>query len=277
MTLVFALGGALSLALGIFLTKGVTERFPMWQAVGPLFLFNALIALPYLPFSGRWVVFEPTVLLLHLASTATQMLGAFLVFTLIARGTASAVAIGQTLSPAVIVVLAPLMLGAHFSVIRTVIVASLMIFAIAPIRNGFSGLRSTTVVIAMVASGISNGFLTLLTAQLDQRGIGLAEIYIVRTTLAGIIYTAIFPPRDIRGSDLPTLLRRSLFMSSGFALSIMAIHRGDVLLVQTVMATVPLMTLLIESIVYRKAPGRSIAFSALATGIGIVALEMLSR
>ena len=65
-------------------------------------------------------------------------------------------------------------------------------------------------------------------------------------------------------------------MSVGWLASIYAIRQGSPVVVQSVMATIPLWVILIEVIAYKKWPSRPVVFSAIAIAIGIYVLALTS-
>ena len=93
-------------ATGTFLTKGLSIRMPAWQVVGPLFAINAPLVITLFP-SDPWHTFEPSIPVIHLASVAVLCGSTACMFSLITRGRASGVAVGQALSPAATLIAAP--------------------------------------------------------------------------------------------------------------------------------------------------------------------------
>ncbi len=65
-------------------------------------------------------------------------------------------------------------------------------------------------------------------------------------------------------------------MSVGWLASIYAIRQGSPVVVQSVMATIPLWVILIEVIAYKERPSRPVVFSAIAIAIGIYVLALTS-
>lgn len=54
MFILFASAAALAFAFGTFFTKGVTLRISIFRAIGPLFLLNAVFAIPFLNTGPSW-------------------------------------------------------------------------------------------------------------------------------------------------------------------------------------------------------------------------------
>lgn len=272
-----AAGATCAGALGTYLTKSISLRMPAWQAVAPLFAINALLVVPLIPFGAPWIIGQPNILMLHALSIVLLCGSTACIFGLITRGRPSAVAVGQAISPASVLIAAPLVLGQALSPGILLGVALLMAGALYPLRNSFEGLRSGTTLIILLALGTMIGLLTVTTAALASQGVGLPETYIVRTAGASLIYFLIAPPRALRLSDLPPLAVRSFFVTSSFLLTILAIQRGSVILIQSILATMPLVVLLIEWIRRRELPERGVLIGALVVAGGLwILLRLVS-
>lgn len=63
-------------------------------------------------------------------------------------------------------------------------------------------------------------------------------------------------------------------MAIGWMTSITAIQIGSPLVVQTFLATIPIIVILIETAAYRKRPERAVIISAVLTAFGIAALTL---
>jgi len=138
----FGFLAALSTAIGLMMTKSITTRMPVWQVVGPLFLLNALLVAPAIPFGPRWQVPTVEVLLLHAASTVLLIAGAACVFLLITRGRASSVSVGRAVSPVSVLFIAPILIGTAESPWLVIGALVVMIGALVPLRREFDGLGS---------------------------------------------------------------------------------------------------------------------------------------
>jgi uncharacterized membrane protein len=273
--LALAAGATLTGALGTYLTKSITLRMPVWQAVAPLFAINALLVVPLIPFGGPWLLLNPHVLFLHVVSIALLCGSTACIFGLITRGRPSAVAVGQALSPASVLIAAPLLLGSSLSVPIVVGVVILMFGALIPLRRSFQGLHSLSTVTILVAMGAMVGLLTVATAALAESGVGLPETYVVRTAGASLVYLAIAPPRALHLTDIPPLAVRSFFVTSSFLLTIVAVQRGSVITIQSVLATMPLVVLLIEWIRRREVPERGVLAGSIVVAVGLFILLRL--
>jgi drug/metabolite transporter (DMT)-like permease len=270
--LLLAGGASLAGALGLYLTKSISLRMPVWQAVAPLFLINALLVVPLIPFGGPWIFWEPHVLALHAISVALLVGTTACIFGLITRGRPSAVAVGQALSPASVLIAAPLILGESLSIIIVVGVVLLMMGSLLPLRRSFEGLRSSSTILILIVLGAGTGLLTVVTGALVDLGVGLPETYIVRAAGASLVYFIVAPPRALSLSDIPPLAVRSSFVTLSFLLTILAVQRGSVITIQSVLATMPLLVLLIEWIRRRQTPEPGVLIGAMVVAIGLALL-----
>lgn len=276
--LVFALAFAATAAgaLGTYLTKSISLRMPTWQAVGPLFAINALLVVPLIPFGSPWKILEWPVLGLHLASVILLCGTTAGIFTLITRGRASGVAVGQALSPAATLMAAPLLLGLQLQPLTIVAVLTLMLGSLIPLRRSFVGIGSVGTVAILLALGLGAGLLTVLTAMLAERGVGLPETYFVRASLAALLYLIIAPPIAVRLNDIPSLAVRSTFVTASFLLTILAVQMGSVVVIQSVLATLPLMVIGIEWMRHQRRPDPAIVTGSLIAFCGLVLLLAVS-
>ncbi len=99
----------------------------------------------------------------------------------------------------------------------------------------------------------------------------------VRAALAALVYLAIAPPRAVRISDLPALAVRSTFVTASFLFTILAVQTGDVVVVQSVLATLPLMVIVLEWRRQRSRPDPAIVTGSLVALGGLVLLLAVSR
>lgn len=272
LVLALALAATAAGALGTYLTKSISVRMPVWQVVAPLFAINALIVVPFIAFGPGWRTFEPTIVTLHLVSIAILCSTAACIFTLITRGRASGVAVGQALSPAATLAAAPLLLDVSVAPMTVAAALALMLGALIPLRRSFEGIGSFGTVALLLAYGGGLGLLTVLTAMLAVRGIGLPETYFVRAAGAAIVFLVIAPPRSLRPRNLPALAIRSFFITASFLLTILAVQIGNVVVIQSVLATLPLMVLAIEWARHGGRPDRGIVVGSLIAVVGLVVL-----
>ena len=272
LVIAIALAAALCGAAGTFLTKGLSIRMPAWQVVGPLFAINALLVLPLIPFGSAWRTFDTSILLLHAASVAVLCGSTACMFALITRGRASGVAVGQALSPAATLLAAPILLSVAVTPVAVLAAGALMVGSLIPLRRSFDGIGSFAVVMLLLGMGLCNGMIGVFTAMLAVRDVGLAETYIVRASMAALIFLTIFPPRSLRGRDLGPLAIRASFVTASFLLTIVAIQRGSVVVIQSILATIPLLVIALEWISQRSRPDPGTVLGSVIAALGLVLL-----
>ena len=262
-----ALLAAGSLAISSLFTKRMVGEYPPRQLIGPLFGLNALLVTPFLPFV-RWHV-SWAVVGLHLASAATLVVGSWCVFKLFVHGSASAVAVGQAMAPIPAVAFTALLLATPVTRLQVVSAAIVSLAVLAAVGGSFGRLRPLQAVALVAAAATLNGLLVVLTKLLTERGLGVAEIYAVRTSIAAFVWLALAPPRDIPLKAVPELFTRSSFQTGYFALIILALQRGSPATVQTLAATTPLLLLLATFLVRRRALPSRLVFASCAVVVGV--------
>lgn len=175
-------------------------------------------------------------------------------------------------SPAAVLLVAPLALGGTTTPAAAVGTAVLVVGALLPLRHVFNGLRVHEALLLMLVAGAGTGLLTVLTGKLATQQVGIGPIYVVRTAAAAGIFWLLYRPRDVRASSLPQLPVRSATVSTGFVLTIMAVQRGAVLLVQCLLATTPLLVAAMESAASRRRPSAAVVAAGLICSVGVAVL-----
>jgi drug/metabolite transporter (DMT)-like permease len=134
------------------------------------------------------------------------------------------------------------------------------------LRDAFGSLGQRASVIKVLTVAGGTGALTVLTRLLGDLGVGPVPTYLVRTSLAAVIFVLAIPPRDVARSDAPRLFGRSLVVTAYFLLLIVATQRGNPVVAQTCVAATPLLVLGLES---RRSgtrpPTRTLAAALVAT------------
>jgi drug/metabolite transporter (DMT)-like permease len=276
MSLLLAIAAALSFAVGTFLTKGVALKISIYRAIGPLFILNALFVFPLIPFGPHWILWTGSIPYLHILGALGSGIVAGIIFTMVSRSTASVVSVGQAITPAVVLLAGPIALGTSIVPVQVLAIVVLVFATLFPLRKSLVGVGSFTTIFLMITIGVLSGLVTVAVVLLNKEGVGTTETFIVRQLLAGFTFMAIFPPIGLHWRDFMQLVRRSFFMSVGWLASIYAIRQGSPVVVQSVMATIPLWVILIEVIAYKKRPSRPVVFSAIAIAIGIYVLALTS-
>jgi drug/metabolite transporter (DMT)-like permease len=110
---------------------------------------------------------------------------------------------------------------------------------------------------------------------LANEGVNLSETFLVRQIIAGVFYTAFFPPIGLTKDDLIKLVQRAALVSVGSVASVYALQGGEIILMVSILATVSLWVLLFESVTSRKIPQRSTIIAALIAVLGVVSLRFV--
>lgn len=248
-------------------TKRMVTEYPARQLIGPLLGLNALLVAPFLPFvHWHWSV---SIALLHTASIAMLVVSSWCIFELFVHGSASAVAVGQAMAPIPAVVFTALLLAipVTWPQAAAAVIVSLAVPRV--LGRSFGKLPPARAIGLVTAVASMNGLLVVITKLLTDRGLGVAEIYIVRTSVAAAIWIALALPRDIPVRALPQLLTRSSFQTGYFVLIILAVRRGSPATVQTLAATTPLMLLVGTFLIRRRALPVRLLFASCAVALGV--------
>ena len=274
MFILYASSAALAFAFGTFFTKGVTLRISIFKAIGPLFLLNGLFAIPFLGTGPSWKLISGPVPYLHLIAALSSGVVAYILFSMVAKSTASVSSVAPAMAPAVVLLLSPLFLSTSISLVQVALVLALMAITLYPLRNSISGINSSKTILFMLIAALGNGAVTIIAKLLANEGVGMPETFIARQVIAGLAFVILFPPIGLKFRDFFELVRRSFFMAIGWMTSITAIQKGSPLVVQTFLATIPITVILIETVAYRKRPDRAVIISAILTAVGIAALSL---
>ena len=206
------------------------------------------------------------------ASVAVMIVTAVAVFELFAEGSATAVTAGTAVSPLAALLFSALLLPAGAptaEIVAAAIVASAVLLAL---TDSFAELTRGRAASLLGISAAGNGLLTVLGKELVDAGAGVVEIYLVRTSIAAIVLTALFPPRDLPMRELPRMAARASAITVSFLLILVGLQRGSATSVQTTVATAPLMLVAAELVVRRRRPsGRVVLASVCAlAGVAVV-------
>jgi drug/metabolite transporter (DMT)-like permease len=261
----FGLLAALANAAQALISKQLTYRAPARQLIGVLYVGNALVLLPFAPFVA-WA-WSPTIVGLHLLSVGLMVVTAICVWDLLDHGAASATTTATAMSPIPALLAAAVVLPGTIEPVVVVAAIVVVIGVLVGLSDAFSGLDRVGRTWRIVGAAGGNGLLTVVTRLIGDEGVGLVETYVVRTALAAIVCMALFPPRDVARSDIPRLLGRSVVVTLYFVFVIVGAQTGSPVVVQTLVATTPLVVLGIESVRRRSAPPlRSVAAAGIVAG-----------
>ena len=270
--LAFGLLSATANAGGAVLSKGLALRYPARQLIGPLFALNCILLVPAVPFaSWHW---SGEIVLLHAVSGALLCVTALAIWSLYDHGSAAATVTAQSISPLpaalAVAILLPGTLGA-VHLLAAIIVVGAVLVGLAD-AFGTLGRRRTAATVLIAATG--TGLVTVIGRLLADRDVGVVETYVTRTAIAAIVCTLIAPPRHVPLRALPAMVPRAALITAHFVLILLGVQEGNPAVVQTAVATAPLLSFGIESVTTRRAPpGRVVAAAGLAVaGVGIILL-----
>lgn len=251
------------------LTKGFVNRLPARQLIGPLYVCNAVVLIPLVP-TARWT-WSTDVIALHLTAIALMVLTALAVFDLFDHGAASSVTTAQALSPlpatlAVAVLIPGTLEPIH--VVAAIVVVTGVLFSLADLFGGLGRVRA--IATALVAA-TGAGTLTVVSKLLAEASVGLAQDYVVRTAVAGVLFLVAMPPHAIRlRREAGGLLLRALFVSTSFSFTILGVQNGNPVVVQTTFATTPLFVVAYEAARERRMPSVRVTAATALVVLGIV-------
>lgn len=275
MYLIFSLASVLSTSLGTFLTRSLITKLPAFQIIGPLFFLNSIGAIPIALVARNWIVPDLNQILGLVAAGVLTAVGAILLFSIVERAPASMSIVGASLSPAIVLLLAPGFLNQSFSLIRFLLVAALIFATLFPIRKSVLGISSVSTVMMMLTQGVNAGVLAILITTLSRSGLVISEVLMVQQIVAGLLCVSLFPIKDVPLSSLPILAHRAMYMSLGWILYTLALKRGETLVVQSVLSLIPMSILLMETIRYKRKPSKEAVFSAILVVVCISSLVLV--
>jgi len=244
LTAVLGLGAAAASAAGQVLTKDFVDRLPPRELIGVLFALNAALVLPGAPFVD-WHG-SPRVVALHALSALTLGVGTIFVFDLFVHGTASATTAALAISPVPAALAAALLGLGTVSPLQGAACALVLAAVIVALPGAFVSMGRRRALVAVLVVAAANAFVTILSRLLADEGVSTVEIYLVRTSACAAAFLLLFPPRGIPLRTTPLLGLRAVFITAQFLLIIEAVRRGSPAIVQTMVATAPLIALALE-------------------------------
>jgi drug/metabolite transporter (DMT)-like permease len=250
--LLFGSLAALANAGQALLSKELTLRAPARQLIGVLYLGNALVLLPLAPFSP-WT-WSPEIVAWHLVSVALMVITAVCIWDLFDHGAASATTTATAMSPIPAALASVVLLPGAIQPIQVVASVIVVVGVTMALADAFAGLDRWGRTWRIVGAATGTGLLTVVTRLIADAGAGIVETYVVRTALAAVVCLALFPPRDVARSDVPRLLIRSVVVTVYFLFVILGARTGSPVVVQTLVATTPLVLLVYESVRTRTRP-----------------------
>ncbi len=271
----FGLGAALANVAVAVLSTQLAAKFPARQLLGPLFLLNCLLVLPFAPFVS-WV-WTPTVIALHIGTTVALVASSLAIWDMYEHGGAAPTVTAQSVAPLPAVVLAGLLIPGSVGpaqAIAAVVVVAGVLFAL---RDAFEALGRRRTAISILTAAIGTGVITVFARLLSDNGAGVVEAYVVRTALAAIACALLFPPRDIPWREVPRMTPRALAITIHLVLILMGVQGGNPAVVQTVVATGPLFAFGYDAAVHGRRPSRGLVTGAFIAFVGVAIVVLAPR
>ncbi len=250
------------------LSKDLTTRYPARPLIGVLLAINCLLLLPF-AFFVDWQV-TPTIVGLHVVSAFLLVASSIPIWDLFDAGAASATITAQALSPLAAAVGAAILVPGVVSGIQVLAAIIVVLGVTYALRDAFASLGRRGSIVRIIVASTGVGMLTVITRMLADDGVGVVETYVARTGLAAVFMLLVIPPRGIPVSATPRLLLRSVTVTTYFVLIILAVQEGSPVVVQTMVAIAPLLSLAWESVRARRWPAPRALAGALLVVFGVV-------
>lgn len=265
---------AIAVAAGQVLTKDMVDRLPPRRLIGVLFALNASMVLPAAPFID-WSM-TPGVVAIHVFSAVLLAVGTLFTFDLFVHGTASATTAALALSPIPAAVMAVPLGLERLSPVQFIACAVVLTGVLVALPAAFSAMNRVRAVVAVVGVAVTGAAITVVSRVLADRGVSTVEIYLVRTSICAFAFMAVLPPRGIPVRTTPLLALRAAFITTQFVLVIEAVRRGSPVIVQTLVATAPLVALTMEMARRRSwSASPRVVVSSLLVVVGVVVVALV--
>ncbi len=271
--LVAGLLSAVANAVGGVLSKGLATRYPARQLIGPLFALNALLVLPAAPFV-EWT-WSAEIVVLHLVSVALLVMTSQAIWDLYDHGSAAATVTAQSISPLPAALAVAVLLPGTLEPPQVVAAVVVVLAVLLGLRDAFGALSRRRSIATVLVAAIGTGLVTVMGRLLADRDVGVVEAYLVRASLAAVACSIIVPPRDVPLRALPAMVPRAAFITAHFLLILVGVQNGNPAVVQTAVATAPLVSVGFEVISTRQRPSARVVGAAVLA-MGGVAVILLS-
>jgi drug/metabolite transporter (DMT)-like permease len=268
----FGLGAALANVAVATLSAQLATRFPARQLLGPLFLLNCLLLLPFAPFVD-WV-WTPTVVALHLGTTLALVLSSVAIWDMYEHGGAAPTVTAQSVAPVPAAVLAGLLIPGSVGPAQAVAAIVVVAGVLYALRDAFGALGRRRTAVSILVAAIGTGFVTVFGRLLSDNGAGVVEAYVVRCALSAIACGLLFPPRDVPWREVPRMTPRAIATTLHLCLILLGVQGGNPAVVQTVVATGPLFVFAWDALRRGRRPSRGLIVGAgiAFAGVAIVGL-----
>ena len=270
MDVVFGLLSAVSNAIGGELSKGLTLRFPARQLIGPLFLLNALLLVPLVPFQDwTWSV---EIVALHLISVGLLVMTSLAIWDLYDHGSAAATVTAQSISPLPAALAVAVLLPGTLQPVQVLAAVVVVLAVLLGLSDSFGALSRRRSMTTVFVAAVGTGLVTVMGRLLADREVGVVEAYVVRAGLAAVVFYVLVPPRDVPWRALPGMVPRAVFITAHFVLILIGVQDGNPAVVQTAVATAPLVSIGFEVVRLRRRPSSRLVLAAALAVAGVAAI-----
>jgi drug/metabolite transporter (DMT)-like permease len=264
----FGLGAAVANVAVALLSTRLVARFPARQLLGPLFLLNCLLVLPFAPFV-TWV-WTPAVIALQLGTTVALVASSIAIWDMYDHGGAAPTVTAQSVAPLPAVILAGLLIPGSVGPIQAVAAVAVVAGVLVALRDAFGQLGRWRTAISILVAAIGTGVITVFARLLSDNGAGVVEAYVVRTALSSAVCFLLFPPHDVPWREVPRMTPRALAITIHLCLVLLGVQGGNPAVVQTAVATGPLFALGWDAIVHKRRPTRALVAGAVIAFAGVL-------
>jgi drug/metabolite transporter (DMT)-like permease len=250
------------------LSTRLVARFPARQLLGPLFLLNCLLVLPFAPFV-TWV-WTPAVIALQLGTTVALVASSVAIWDMYDHGGAAPTVTAQSVAPLPAVLLSGLLIPGSVGPVQVAAAVVVVVGVLVALRDAFGALGRRRTVVSILVAAVGTGVITVFARLLSDNGAGVVEAYVVRTALSSAICFLLFPPRDVPWREVPKMTPRALAITIHLCLVLLGVQGGNPAVVQTVVATGPLFAFGYDAAVHGRRPTRGLVAGAVIAFVGVL-------
>jgi drug/metabolite transporter (DMT)-like permease len=265
---VFGLSAAVANVAVAVLSTRLAAKFPARQLLGPLFLLNCLLVLPFAPFV-TWI-WTPTVIVLHLGTTVALVASSVAIWDMYDHGGAAPTVTAQSVAPLPAVVLAGLLVPGSVGPVQVVAAVIVVGGVLVALRDAFGALGRRRTAVSILVAAVGTGVVTVFARLLSDNGAGVVEAYVVRTALSAAVCALLFPPRDVPWREIPRMIPRAMAITIHLSLVLFGVQGGNPAVVQTMVATGPLFAFGYDAAVHGRRPSRGLVAGAVIAFVGVV-------
>jgi drug/metabolite transporter (DMT)-like permease len=264
---VFGLGAAIANVAVAVMSTRLAARYPARQLLGPLFILNCLLLLPFAPFVD-WV-WTPTVIALHIGTTVALVASSVAIWDMYDAGGAAPTITAQSVAPLPAVLLAGLLVPGSVGPVQALAAVIVVAGVLLALRDAFGDLGRRRTAIAILVAAVGTGVITVFGRLLSDEGAGVVEAYVVRTALSAVACLLLFPPRDVPWREVPRMTPRAVAITLHLTLVLFGVQGGNPAVVQTMVATGPLFVFGYEAVIHRRRPTPGLLAGAIIAFVGV--------